>query len=76
MAWLSGVEPADAATTALPVGDDPATRAIPKQTPGGSPEGKEPETARLDAPGEHEDNPAHRGGGVSAQDLLRREGRL
>ncbi|ORA65386.1 hypothetical protein BST26_18675 [Mycolicibacterium insubricum] len=67
---------ADAATTALPVGDDPATRAIPKQTPGGSQEGKEPETARLDAPGEHEDNPTHRGGGVSAQDLLRREGRL
>jgi trehalose monomycolate/heme transporter len=73
--------PADA-TTAIPVqrpepeaGDETATRAIPVSTPRGG--DTETATEKLNARGEAEEKSRQkRGGGVSAQDLLRREGRI
>ncbi len=73
------------ATTAIPVqragggDDDAATRAIPVSKPRSSE--TDVATEKLNARGEEaisqtEEKPPRRGGGVSAQDLLRREGRL
>ncbi|BBZ01301.1 membrane protein [Mycolicibacterium chitae] len=72
-----GPSPSDA-TTAIPVqrpGDDePATRAIPVSKPQQS--DTEAATQKLNAPSEDDTKPPRRGGGLSAADLLRREGRL
>ncbi len=71
-----GPSPSDA-TTAIPVqrpGDDePATRAIPVSKPQQS--DTEAATQKLNAPSEDDTKPPRRGGGLSAADLLRREGR-
>jgi hypothetical protein len=55
-------EPGDA-TTAIPTGPQ---------------EDKDPQVAteKMTAPGDNPDRPRRRGGGLSAQDLLRREGRI
>jgi RND superfamily putative drug exporter len=71
--------PSDA-TTAIPVqrrggpsDDEPATRAIPVSKPRGD---SDTATEKLNAHDDSGEKPQRRGGGVSAQDLLRREGRL
>lgn len=64
-------------TTAIPVqrpdDDEPATRAIPVNKPPKS--DTEAATEKLNAPSEDDKKPPRRGGGLSAADLLRREGR-
>ncbi|MCP9272372.1 MMPL family transporter [Mycolicibacterium arenosum] len=55
-----------------PPADEPPTRAMPAQKPPPAAEG-EPATEKLEA---QDEQPKRRGGGVSAADLLRREGRL
>ncbi len=82
----------DAPTTAIPAGGRPgssdvedATTALSTPPAGRSPEGQQPKsdqpggderTEKLDTPEKPEKNRPRRGGGLSAQDLLRREGRL
>jgi RND superfamily putative drug exporter len=54
-----------------PAGAEPPTTAIPTQRPADA-----DATEKIDTREAAEDNPKRRGGGVSAADLLRREGRL
>ena len=83
MGGRGGASAADA-TTAIPVqrnaGEDPPTRAMPVSKPRQSE--SDAATEKLNAQGQREgkdpdatDKNQRRGGGVSAQDLLRREGR-
>ncbi|HNP13407.1 MAG TPA: hypothetical protein PKM33_09135, partial [Mycobacterium sp.] len=77
---------ADDATTAIPTQAEPVaedetatisaeeTRAIPVSRP--EPADNEVATEKLNARGKNAGDDRRRGGGVSAQDLLRREGRL
>ena len=67
-----------AETTAIPVRrpDKPAPAKTPKRPSAANPDPESTEKLPKQAPGRRPDEERRRGGGVSAQDLLRREGRL
>ena len=87
--WLGDLRGGTPSPATPPPTNEPPTRAMPEQrprTPQPAPSGNEPTTAipaqrppeadateKLEA---QDDQPKRRGGGVSAADLLRREGRL
>ena len=67
--------PSTEPTRAVPAADESSTTAIPLQRPDG--EKADPEaTEKLPTQGQPKEDESRRSGGVSAQDLLRREGRL